>query len=965
MAAVVPTMLIGLILSFLLSAIMDEIKANKLARNELSMMAGLHNAAIDLQKIRGLEQIATGNNAKQTEIAEIEKLYQAILDVQKIRGLEQIKIITPHLAERVTGLRHEFVVLIDELIAAFGKQDKNARQILEKVSQEARTLFSNRIAENSSRYRFEQYTHIISSLHSVMLTESLNLYHLMHHEGLNSAYLIELHGLDIPYLIESIGRVRGYGSGLLGRNDVTPEEKQRWTELIGGAREALELVEKKIKIIQEVTGGTDLFEDEHIMHARQQVREYVRYALAYINTPSELVSALEYFDNGTLAIERCLLIYDVLQRNISNLLVRRQQELNNQFVNLTIGSALVVILLLYFTATFYRNSRRAFYKIKEVNDELSESSARLREIVDLLPVMIAVRNSSGQIILENRAFKDAAYCSHDDIFPNERRAREIGVLFIDDEQVLAAKTLLVDKEIEFTDNHENKRVLRLNKIPYDSDGSEKGGVLTIALDITDTRRVHELQRVAGVGHWEWHLETGRLYLSDEFCSIIGWGKGEFNGNIDALLQAVTEECRQSLSEAFEQAGNSGEGFEIEVGIKRNNMSARHIRMQSHRYQRVSDGSQIMVGAVKDITFEKEAARALQASEKKFRLLVESLRNEYFFYSRDASGRLIYISPSVQNVLGYQPDVFLKQECFPYKTLMAESHDHNMEHLDGVQSNHYEAVIADVDGVERYLDLSEATILDGSGETIVVEGIAHDITNRKNSENELRRSEKKLRELSLHLQEAREGERISIAHDIHDEIGGMLAALKMDANLLLAKLRHATVEEAVFTRLNRMTQHMDMLMQSVRRIISNLRPSVLDNLGLLQAIEWQLSELRSHFGIECHFDRRLKEEQLDFADMERCVTHIFRITQELITNIIRHSHASRVTVLVAIIENDFVLSVSDNGCGMDESLLLRADSFGLIGIRERVRSMNGECSIISRNAAGTIVVVRIPVMSKKN
>ena len=227
------------------------------------------------------------------------------------------------------------------------------------------------------------------------------------------------------------------------------------------------------------------------------------------------------------------------------------------------------------------------------------------------------------------------------------------------------------------------------------------------------------------------------------------------------------------------------------------------------------------------------------------------------------------------------------------------------------------------------------------------------------EDELRDSELRMHEFALHLQNVREEERAIMAHNIHDDIGGMLAALKMDINLMSSKLKHADAIPAIHKRLDEMKQRSDLLMQSVRRIITNLRPSILDNLGLLEAIEWQLMELENRYGIEYHFDRYLEEEQIEFED-EGHLANVFRIFQEIMTNIIRHADASKVTVLATIIDATFVLSASDNGCGMDAEHPSRADAFGLIGIQERVRSMKGAYHLISKKDYGTTVIISVPI-----
>lgn len=242
---------------------------------------------------------------------------------------------------------------------------------------------------------------------------------------------------------------------------------------------------------------------------------------------------------------------------------------------------------------------------------------------------------------------------------------------------------------------------------------------------------------------------------------------------------------------------------------------------------------------------------------------------------------------------------------------------------------------------------------------VVSVINREENMRKLFEADLRKSEESLREFAMHLEKVREDERSAVARDIHDEVGGMLAALKMDLGLISSRCKQSNMDQAIFHRLRKATEHVDLLMQTVRRIISKLRPSILDNLGLLDAIEWQLSEIWQRYGIQYNYDRYLEDGQVKFEN-DDYATNVFRVFQEVSNNIVRHARASMVTVLVTIIDNSFVISISDNGRGMPDNQAGRADSFGLISIRERVHSMKGECSVVSRRGFGTTVTISIPL-----
>jgi two-component system sensor histidine kinase UhpB len=969
-AAVVPTLLISVMLGYLLLNVISEIKVVESAMSGVSNMAGLHQVTIDLQKIRGRGQFLHSANSSALHIEKLGKLHKAIAEIQLQRGMDKPVPVIDNNHETIMRLRGNVLTSIDSLIEGARNIDKHAIKEMLFIKQEILHLFSEDYINNTSFKRFEEYTKTISHMHVEILAESRYVYSLLRNNKKNIMYIMELFELDIPNLIESVGRVRGYGSTLLAGKNITRDKLRKWIELTGGGRESLERVETKLKVYEKTVNEQNFSTSVNIKSALEQINNFIKYTSTLAGKEQVTDSEQLYFESGTLAIEHCLLIYDAIKKSIKTSLIFQQRELKVKFAVLLLGSAVVVLLLLYFTAAFYRDSRDAFYKIAKANDELFRNSMRLKKIVDLLPLMVVVRDAMGKILLENRAYKEAV--SDGDM--NSYQSNNItGKLFFDDDKILSGEKSITKKEYEFIDRHGNKHVMQLSKIFYEPGNDGVNAVLTVALDITDSKRIQSLQNVAGVGYWEWHTDTNKFYASDEFCSIIGWDKSDFDGDINFLLQAIVDEDRQQLIDILEQQDDSSVGYNAELRIKLENKKPRYVRIQCHRYQQVSDGGQIMVGTIQDITFEVEATRSLRNSEEKYRLLVESLREEYFFYNRDISGRITYVSSSIHNVLGYSTDEFLKHTC---ASESMSGRIYNENSLDCVSSDNekpYEIVMTDTLGGEHFIELSEVLIFDDAGKVSIVEGIAHDTTKRKKTENNLRLSEKKLHELAVHLQNAREEERINISRDIHDEVGGMLAALKMDINLIFTRLKQADVDRTIHDRLEKTSLHIDMLIQTVRRIISNLRPSVLDNLGLLEAIEWQLSEFRNHYGIEYHYDCLLDDKQLKFNNEGDAVMNIFRVVQEITTNIIRHSDASLVTVLVTIVDNDFVLSISDNGCGIDDEQLSKTNSFGIIGMQERVRSLKGVFTLISRkdvaaslkNDVGTTIIVSVPLYVLEN
>jgi signal transduction histidine kinase len=233
-------------------------------------------------------------------------------------------------------------------------------------------------------------------------------------------------------------------------------------------------------------------------------------------------------------------------------------------------------------------------------------------------------------------------------------------------------------------------------------------------------------------------------------------------------------------------------------------------------------------------------------------------------------------------------------------------------------------------------------------------LSAELAERSLTEQRLRASEENLRALAARLQSVREEERISIARDIHDELGQALTALKLD---ITALARGASVEspEAINERTGGICLQIDRIVDSVRRISSGLRPEVLDEIGLSAAIEWEAREFQRRSGIRCAV---AIDEGFADPDDERS-TALFRICQELLTNVARHARATRVEVELAERHGVFCLRVEDNGRGIREQELESPRALGFIGLRERVLAFGGSIDVRGREGKGTEVAVAIP------
>jgi PAS domain S-box-containing protein len=248
---------------------------------------------------------------------------------------------------------------------------------------------------------------------------------------------------------------------------------------------------------------------------------------------------------------------------------------------------------------------------------------------------------------------------------------------------------------------------------------------------------------------------------------------------------------------------------------------------------------------------------------------------------------------------------------------------------------------------RVIDTSWANVLLSDGTTI---GIGRDITDFKRAEEALQKSRDQLRALAARVQSVREDERTRVAREIHDELGQALTAIKIDFSSLSHDLPADKKQQA-----ESILKLVDETIQSVRRISTELRPAILDAVGLVAAVEWAASEFAARTGTKCQLD----VPQDDVVVDEECATALFRIFQETLTNVARHANATEVNVRLAEEDGNLTLEVHDNGKGVSEEQLSVGSSLGILGMQERTLLLGGEFTIAGALGAGTTVRVRIP------
>jgi len=353
----------------------------------------------------------------------------------------------------------------------------------------------------------------------------------------------------------------------------------------------------------------------------------------------------------------------------------------------------------------------------------------------------------------------------------------------------------------------------------------------------------------------------------------------------------------------------------------------------------------------DITELVEAEQALRESEEKYRTLFEQSVDAVSLAAPD--GEILEANASWFSLFGYE------------KEDLATANARNL-YADPSQRDDFLKRIATSDTLtdELLMRHKNGTVLDMArtvkvrrgrdGALIGFQSVFHDISQQKKATEALKDSEQRMRELAEHLEDTRERERTAIARDLHDQVGQSLTALRFDLETTRKQVQAESRPSAA--ALSDCIEMVDRLAEDVRSLSTELRPGMLDDLGLCAAIEWYAGRFSERTAIACELS--LPENDSDLSPTHSVAT--YRVLQELLTNVARHSHATIVKVRMERISGNLFLTVEDNGKGIDKKHLDSKTSLGLMGIRERIRPLGGEMLIESTRAKGATVVVRLPL-----
>src|SRR5579863_5164294 len=358
----------------------------------------------------------------------------------------------------------------------------------------------------------------------------------------------------------------------------------------------------------------------------------------------------------------------------------------------------------------------------------------------------------------------------------------------------------------------------------------------------------------------------------------------------------------------------------------------------------------LAAIVADLSRRQQERQALRQRSELLQAIFDHI--PLLISTYDLAGRLLFANREWQRVLGWTVDeaqrIDFLAEIYPNPTQLRRARDF----IQASENRWADFTMRTRDG--RVIEVAWGRMTLSDGTRI---GFGRDITERKRTEERLRQSHAELRALSGRLRSAREEESTRIAREVHDEVGQMLTALRLDVAWLERRLPlpPQRAGEEIRAKLRAMGQLLESVSDVVQRIATELRPGVLDKLGLEAAVEWYVGEFGKRTGISCHLQSSLRGKVLDPGP----ATALFRILQEALTNVARHAGATEVRIRLAVEGGRVLLAVADNGRGIAAGEVADAGSLGLIGMRERAQELGGEAVIGRDPAGGTRVEVTLP------
>lgn len=453
---------------------------------------------------------------------------------------------------------------------------------------------------------------------------------------------------------------------------------------------------------------------------------------------------------------------------------------------------------------------------------------------------------------------------------------------------------------------------------------------------------------SGDGLWDWDVNSKNVYFSPQLKKMLGFGNHEMPGLLSEWEEKLhPNDYDKAMQDALDFINGKTDMLDSEYRMKTKSGDYIWIQDRGMAMHRDENGKAIRcIGTFRDITQRKTTEQELLDSQKYTNSILTAIPDLIFVMNSEG----IYLDFKSGN----KEDLYLSPETFINKKMSdlmpLEVSNQILDGIKRVLTTNKNITIEYDLIIDNQNKNFECNVLPFATEKVIV--MVRNISNRKKIELQLIQSQSELKRFAAHLQNIRENERISLAREIHDELGQILVAVKMELGMLMRKNQTQTTDksEAMNKNFVYLQSLVDQTIKTARKIMTDLRPEVLDMLGVVDAIRQHTHKFENHYHIKTIFNT--ETEQLNLP-REQSVA-LFRITQEALNNIVKHAQATLVNVNIGVSDNGFYLEINDNGNGFDINSPKNCDSYGMLGMRERAYLINGNLQIDSIPGEGTTI-----------
>lgn len=506
------------------------------------------------------------------------------------------------------------------------------------------------------------------------------------------------------------------------------------------------------------------------------------------------------------------------------------------------------------------------------------------------------------------------------------------------------------------------------------------GFVVVSRDISEQKhtaeelaRSHErfelIARATNDAVWDWDIAANRVWWNDTFYRAYGFSR-DFETTLEGWIHRVHPDDRDRVLGSLHQAlQKKNRTWSEEYRFMHASGSSSYVVNRGFLILDADGNPMRMVGSMVDVTSLKLAELDQRFLAEERQKLLQQLRLQFErmpigYILLDKNFRIVEWNPSCQRIFGFARGEVLGRSPFDL-IIPPDTRSHVREFFERLKSGDdtLTTITENVtkDGQTVLCEWFDTPLRDEHGAYAGIMAMVQDITERRQAEEALKRSSEKMRHLSAYLQTVREEERKHIAREIHDELGQELTALKMQAAYVQRAINRSSDpvdRDSLLELTGSLIGMTDGAIKTVRRIATELRPDVLDKVGLIDALKWQAQEFEKRTGVVCQFTSHIQE--WNFPD--EIATALFRIFQEALTNVSRHAAATRVAAELSLHHGWVAFTVQDNGRGITEEQIENTSSLGLLGLTERARLLGGTATIRGAPGRGTTVSVRIPLPS---